>query len=74
MRYAIPGLVLIFCCWAIYPVTGSRPDETNNNTGDLDMQLGNFSISLTVKDVNASKVFYEKLGFKESGGPAGQHI
>ena len=32
------------------------------------MQLGNFSISLTVKDVNASKEFYEKLGFKVSGG------
>ena len=32
------------------------------------MQLGNFSISLTVKDVSASKEFYEKLGFKVSGG------
>ena len=32
------------------------------------MQLGNFSISLSVKDVNASKEFYEKLGFKVSGG------
>jgi len=28
-----------------------------------DMQLGNFSISLTVKDIGASKVFYETLGF-----------
>ena len=32
------------------------------------MQLGNFSISLTVKDINASKDFYEKLGFKMTGG------
>ena len=32
------------------------------------MQFGNFSISLTVKDINASKEFYEKLGFKMSGG------
>lgn len=32
------------------------------------MQLGNFSISLTVKDIQASKEFYEKLGFKVSGG------
>jgi catechol 2,3-dioxygenase-like lactoylglutathione lyase family enzyme len=32
------------------------------------MQLGNFSVSLTVKDVHASKEFYEKLGFKVSGG------
>jgi len=32
------------------------------------VQLGNFSISLNVKDINASKEFYEKLGFKVSGG------
>ncbi len=28
------------------------------------MQLGAFSISLAVKDIHASKDFYEKLGFK----------
>lgn len=28
------------------------------------MQLGAFSISLTVKDLAASRAFYEKLGFK----------
>ena len=27
------------------------------------MELGNFSISLAVKDIKASKAFYEKLGF-----------
>ena len=32
------------------------------------MQLGNFSISLTVKDIGVSKDFYEKLGFKVTGG------
>ncbi len=31
------------------------------------MQLGAFSISLTVKDLAASKAFYEKLGFETSG-------
>ena len=68
MRYTIPCLVLFVSCWAVYPVTGSRPDETSINARKFDMQLGNFSISLTVKDVNASKEFYEKLGFKVSGG------
>ena len=68
MRYAIPCLVLFISYWAIDPVTGSRSDETSNNTTKSDMQLGNFSISLAVKDVNASKEFYEKLGFKVSGG------
>lgn len=28
------------------------------------MRLGNFSVSLAVKDVAASRAFYEKLGFK----------
>ena len=28
------------------------------------MDLGNFSVSLAVKDIGASKSFYEKLGFK----------
>lgn len=32
------------------------------------MQLGAFSISLAVKDINASKAFYEHLGFKQLGG------
>ena len=68
MRNTIPCFVLFVSCWALYPVTGSRPDETSINARKFDMQLGNFSISLTVKDVNASKEFYEKLGFKVSGG------
>lgn len=32
------------------------------------MQLGAFSISLTVKDIHASKDFYEKIGFETLGG------
>jgi catechol 2,3-dioxygenase-like lactoylglutathione lyase family enzyme len=32
------------------------------------MELGAFSISLAVKDIKASKAFYEKLGFKSFGG------
>jgi hypothetical protein len=31
-------------------------------TGDDQMQLGNFSVSLAVKDIAASRAFYEKLG------------
>ena len=37
------------------------------------MQLGNFSISLSVKDIEASKMFYEKLGFKVFGGDQSQN-
>lgn len=32
------------------------------------MQLGAFSISLTVKDLEKSKAFYEGLGFSDLGG------
>lgn len=32
------------------------------------MQLGNFSVSLAVKDLAASRAFYEKLGFKMTNG------
>ena len=32
------------------------------------MKLGAFSISLAVKDIHASKAFYETLGFAETGG------
>ncbi|WP_306146877.1 MULTISPECIES: VOC family protein [unclassified Roseibium] len=32
------------------------------------MQLGAFSISLTVKDLDKSKAFYEGLGFSDLGG------
>ena len=32
------------------------------------MKLGVFSVSLSVKNINASKEFYEKLGFTQFGG------
>ncbi len=32
------------------------------------MKLGAFSVSLSVKNMNASKEFYEKLGFNQFGG------
>ena len=37
------------------------------------MDLGTFSISLAVKDFQASKEFYEKLGFKEFDGDISQN-
>ena len=36
------------------------------------MELGAFSISLTVKDLAASRDFYQKLGFEKTGGD-GEH-
>ena len=37
------------------------------------MDLGAFSISLAVKDLEASRAFYEKLGFKPFAGDASQN-
>lgn len=37
------------------------------------MQLGNFSTSLAVKDIAASRAFYEKLGFTVMGGDQAQN-
>ena len=36
------------------------------------MDLGAFSISLAVKDLEASRTFYEKFGFKVCAGDASQ--
>ena len=37
------------------------------------MKLGAFSVSLAVKDIEASKLFYEKLGFTILGGNQAQN-
>jgi catechol 2,3-dioxygenase-like lactoylglutathione lyase family enzyme len=43
--------------------------NTINKSNELEkMKLGAFSVSLSVKDINASKKFYENLGFIVFGG------
>jgi len=37
------------------------------------MELGNFSVSLAVKDIAASRAFYEKLGFTATHGNQAQN-
>ena len=37
------------------------------------MELGAFSVSLSVSDIEASKDFYEKLGFEPFGGDISQN-
>lgn len=37
------------------------------------MEIGNFSVSLAVKDIEASRVFYEKLGFSKFAGEQTQN-
>lgn len=47
--------------------TGARAEVTQTK-GAQAMQLGHFSVSLAVKDLAASRDFYEKLGFEPIGG------
>ena len=52
---------------------GAQPARTAESEGGDAMELGNFSVSLAVKDLGASRAFYEKLGFKAIGGDAAQN-
>jgi DNA gyrase inhibitor GyrI len=54
--------------------TAAIPDLSRsqgvNLAGGKNMELGTFSVSLAVKDLEASKTFYEKLGFRPIAGDA----
>ena len=56
-------LVTTATCVAITPAA----DQTK---GDGAVRLGNFSVILAVKDLAASRAFYEKLGFRAVAGTA----
>src|SRR5215210_3992186 len=61
IRFIMVGLV----CGLAGAVTAqsTRPSSAPAK-GDSRMELGNFSVSLAVKDLGASRAFYEKLGFR----------
>lgn len=69
-------LVLIVCILGGCASTHHSSAEATQETGAKPIsahspRLGNFSISLAVKDLAASRAFYEKLGFKAvAGNPA----
>lgn len=54
-------------------LTASANSAWQSNKKEKPLQLGNFSVSLAVKDLKASKEFYEKLDFKQVGGDAKQN-
>ena len=61
-------LSLVLCLIASYAITGAPQPITPNAKGNKSMRLGNFSVSLAVKDLAASRTFYEKVGFQVIGG------
>lgn len=65
------SLIIFFMSFG-QAVVASESSEHSCERNSEHMQLGNFSLSLTVKDIEASRVFYEKLGFQKVGGDIDQ--
>ncbi len=59
--------LLAACAIGLSAAQQSTPSDSAVKGADA-MQLGNFSVSLAVKDLAASRAFYEKLGFRVFGG------
>ncbi|MFP2923937.1 VOC family protein [Pyxidicoccus sp. 3LG] len=72
MLRILSGVLLVLSlsgCAAAPP----RQFPTVPSTGAAPLRLGNFSVSLAVKDLAASRAFYEKLGFGAIGGDPAQN-
>jgi catechol 2,3-dioxygenase-like lactoylglutathione lyase family enzyme len=75
-RLSIAVLVSFLAgCGAVAAVAAAQTSRaaTAPASGDGQIQLGNFSVSLAVKDIGASRAFYEKLGFKQVAGNQAQN-
>jgi catechol 2,3-dioxygenase-like lactoylglutathione lyase family enzyme len=59
---------VILCLVAGCASTNATQPGAIQKSGDDNMTLGNFSVSLAVKDIAASRAFYEKLGFRVVAG------
>ena len=64
VTHAITFATLIWCLNLSSPVHNNIQESNKMNS----MKLGAFSASLSVKDLNNSKTFYENLGFEVLGG------
>jgi len=62
MKQSIVGALAIFL--AGFGMARAIEPPANQASGDPPLRLGNFSVSLAVKDIGASRAFYEKLGFR----------
>lgn len=62
------GTLTFACGFTLATLLGSTSLQSSEAKAAEPMQLGAFSVSLTVKDIQASRAFYEKLDFKKVGG------
>ena len=65
--------IVVACGLVLVTFAGTSLSQSARPRQKEAMQLGVFSISLAVKDIKASKAFYEKLDFKEVGGKLEQN-
>jgi catechol 2,3-dioxygenase-like lactoylglutathione lyase family enzyme len=75
-RFIVGAFVCVVgvCGFQPAPATPQTPlAAAGAASGDDQMELGNFSVSLAVKDIAASRAFYEKLGFKQIAGDQAQN-
>jgi catechol 2,3-dioxygenase-like lactoylglutathione lyase family enzyme len=64
---------LLVCIFAGCTSSHATESASIPNLEEAHMNLGNFSVSLAVKDLGASRAFYEKLGFRVIGGDQAQN-
>jgi catechol 2,3-dioxygenase-like lactoylglutathione lyase family enzyme len=69
---AIAAACLLACAAAPAPRPAKPATASLPGPGSFSPRLGNFSMSLAVKDLAASRAFYEKLGFRVLGGDQGR--
>lgn len=65
---AVAVSLLAACATAPAPKPAEPAATSLPGPGGFNPRLGNFSVSLAVKDLAASRAFYEKLGFRSIGG------
>ena len=73
MKFASLCLVALAACNA--PSSQPEPQAPMSSVPEPNpnMNLGAFSVSLSVKDIHASRAFYEALGFTHKGGDIEQN-
>lgn len=67
------GVSLLMCSQSKKNEPTEGPNNNANQINEDNMKLGAFSVSLSVKDLKASKQFYENLGFKVFAGSMEQN-
>jgi catechol 2,3-dioxygenase-like lactoylglutathione lyase family enzyme len=61
-------LATMICALGLLGPQEAPKQESRQKDENATTELGNFSVSLTVKDLEASRDFYEKLGFRMKAG------